>query len=224
MNKKDYLQNISNECIYDNSQKVAKAMNSLISSNDVKMAIIHFEDYYDPVWYASVGKELAIIPVFKNSYIYNYYTIGVQFYIEDISPGQYFFRHGELHYLDNKMKISKVVVCYTEEQACMFAKKFGINISNCSLIKLYSIGRTRDFITIIWLIDLDEDEMRIIVPVFNEDRKLLESYDLYDFDLEASSVGDFFIKDNRIWSIQQDKNNMLYIEKTILHIIPRQKS
>ena len=224
MNKQDYLQSANDECVYNNYQDVVEHMQSFMDTQTVKLAIVHFEDYYDTVWYASIGCKLVMFPAFKETDIYSYYTAEIEFYIEDILPNQYFFRHGELYYLDNKMNICKIAICYKEEQACMYAQKFNVEVSNCSLVKLYTIGQTRKFVTTVWLVDADEVNTRIIVPVFTEDRALFDNFGLYDFDLEKATSGTFFIKNNRIWRIEQDENNMLYVEKTTFHIIPGQKN
>ena len=220
MEKKDYLQNASDECVFPNYRAVLEYMKSIGLKGEVKLVIAELTYHPEIFWYSEDNQIIKIIPAFKDYDKLNCLDTIECYSFDIISPKGYFFWSGKLYYLDEHSNINSVSVCHNEALARMYADISNLDVSSCSLIKLYTLGKTRDFITMAWLLKDDRQNMQIILPVFQEENDLINyEIGIPNLDYEYAKDKDFFIRNQQIWDIRRDDNGMQYIEKTQFCII-----
>ena len=219
-----FLKTAAGECTYSTLAAATKRFRKLGNSGAAKLGVAKLARHPEIIWYALDGPKLTILPVFKDYDVVNYHTVLHSYVIDQIMAEEYFLRHGILYRYDANCRIKQVAISWNEDLAALYAQTIGITPDSCSLVKLFTIGRTREFVCIAWLINDENEHLIADFPVFAEDRDLFvdengQNTSLYKFDYEIMAENETFLHDNDIWQVKKDATGRLFIEKTPMHII-----
>ncbi len=108
------------------------------------------------------------------------------------------------------LTINKIAINGDENIAKAIAEMRGYINMDFVISKLYLIGRVKKYLTSMW-IGYGEDQKTgeatlFFAPIFPEDVKIFQKYDVNEIAREGMDTGDYFIHNDHLWQIAKDED------------------
>lgn len=188
-------------------------------TGEVKLGLAYLPERTEFVWFNTDDGIQTIDPVFP-TFINPQFFGSFGILITEVENRSVFYTRNTM-FLYHDKNLFRYKAFLNEKMALLKAKAWEVPAEAASVIALYKIGRTREFVAYAWYIETEECYCHF--PVFEDDLPLFkdpkgQAYPLSFFDWEYVPVGKSIIHDRTIFRLCEDADDMLHLEQAPLQL------
>lgn len=184
-------------------------------TGEIKLGLAYLPERTEFVWFNTdngIQNIDPVFPTFINPLLFDSFGILIT---EVENRSVFYTRNTMFLYYDKNLFRYRAFL--NEKMALLKAKAWDVIGETASVIALYKIGRTREFVAYAWYIQTNSCYCHF--PVFEDDLPLFkdakgQAYPLNIFDWEYVPVGKSIIHDGTIFRLSEDAEEMLHLEQT----------
>lgn len=214
MTQDEYLAPVGNECGISSKIEALRIFTRNKLFGDIKFGVAHTEDGDSPCW--------LLIPVKGHAqpmpaFITTCFSPVTSF--SELTLDSCFTWRGKYYQLihDDCLELTiREMICFpTEADVYGYSQCQEFGDVDIYAVKMYRIGKTREFLFPSWYIQLPEGAKHTaaFVPMFMDDMLLMQDINTNELNWEFMSPGDTFIHDKKLWKLDHNKKVGLFINE-----------
>lgn len=112
---------------------------------------------------------------------------------------------------DWKLVIKEIDICFNSDLAQKIGAFLGYPNSEMHLVKIFEQKNTRKYLCSGWIGKNNFTNTSFMMPVFHDDISIFHDMDYEYIDWEFMANGDSFVRDGKLWRVDEDENEDLLI-------------